>query len=71
MKRRLTNQWETLIKFRMVKSVKESKEQIGNILRLLQMYGQSKNSCSKMIKKNYKRLAKSSEEIQIEILMHS
>ena len=40
------------LKFRMVKSVKESKEQIGNILRLLQMYGQSKNAALKMIKKN-------------------
>tara|TARA_Y100000592_G_scaffold48356_1_gene76634 strand:- start:19649 stop:22951 length:3303 start_codon:yes stop_codon:yes gene_type:complete len=45
------------LKFRMVKSVKESKEQIGNILRLLQMYGQSKNAASKMIKKNYKKVA--------------
>ena len=36
----------------------ENKEQISNIQRLLQMYGHSKNTATKMIKKNYKRVVK-------------
>ena len=36
----------------------ENKEQISNIQKLLQMYGHSKNTATKMIKKNYKRVVK-------------
>jgi len=40
------------------KYLNENKQQIGNIQRLLQMYGHSKNAATKMIKKNYKKVAK-------------
>ena len=36
----------------------ENKEQISNIQKLLQMYGHSKNTATKMIKKNYKKVKK-------------